>query len=249
MDWFYALARFFVFCSNTPDVQTPFMNFLSHYYFDRDTNNCYFTLGTVLPDLLKNADKAIILHPEKLVHANPQVNAIIAGWNKHLLVDKYFHSAKFFLTHSHNLKNLLAPVITESPVKPFFLGHIAIELILDNLLITTNEINVSQFYDHLDSCDEAIIAEFLQFAGMLNPEVFFKFHAEFKRSRYLNTYVNIQQITYALKRICMRVWRNPFTLEQEAQMTTILLDYRLELMDLFMSIYDEIAYKLNSSEQ
>jgi hypothetical protein len=40
--------------------------------------------------------------------------------------------------------------------------------------------------------------EFLEFAGMKNPDVFFRFHAEFKRSRYLNTYINIDQITYAL---------------------------------------------------
>ncbi|RYU91272.1 hypothetical protein EWM62_04850 [Mucilaginibacter terrigena] len=225
------------------------MNFLSHYYFDKHTTDCYFTLGTVLPDLLKNADKTIVLHPEKLAHANPNVNSIIQGWNKHLLVDKYFHSAEFFLTHSHNLKKLLAPVIVESPVKPFFLGHIAIELILDNLLITTNEISVSDFYDHLDSCDEAVIREFLRFAGMETPDVFFKFYAEFKRSRYLNTYINIEQITYALKRICMRVWRNPFTPQQEVEMTDLLLNYRLGLIASFMSIYNEIAEKFKSTEE
>jgi hypothetical protein len=84
------------------------MNFLSHYYFDRDTTDCYFTLGTVLPDLLKNADKTIILHPENLVHPNPRINSIIQGWNKHLLVDKYFHSSEFFFTHSHHLKKELS---------------------------------------------------------------------------------------------------------------------------------------------
>jgi hypothetical protein len=110
------------------------MNFLSHYYFDLDTTSCYFVLGTVLPDLLKNADKNLVLHPEKLVHSNEAVNQIIQGWNKHLEVDRYFHSSEFFLHHSHQLKLELRPVIEGSPVKPFFLGHIAIELVLDNLL-------------------------------------------------------------------------------------------------------------------
>lgn len=220
------------------------MNFLSHYYFDRDTTDCYFNLGTVLPDLLKNADKTIILHPEKLIHADPKVNSIIGGWNKHLLVDKYFHSADFFLTHSHQLKNKLTAAIAGSPVKPFFLGHIAIELILDNLLITTNQIKVADFYDHLDSCEEATIREFLVFAEMKNPDVFFKFYAEFKRSRYLNSYVNIEQITYALKRICMRVWRDPFTPQHEQAMTGILLNYRLGLIKSYDVIYREISKKL-----
>jgi hypothetical protein len=220
------------------------MNFLSHYYFDRDATDCYFTLGTVLPDLLKNADKTIILHPEKLVHSNPSVNSIIQGWNKHLLVDKYFHSSEFFLTHSHQLKKELSPAIIGSPVKPFFLGHIAIELILDNLLITNDEINVTNFYNHLDNCRKNIISEFLEFAGMKNPDVFFEFYDEFKSSRYLNTYINIDQITYALKRICMRVWNNPFTQQHEQDMTVILTTYRLSLLDNYKSIYQEISSQL-----
>lgn len=220
------------------------MNFLSHYYFDRDTDNCYFVLGTVLPDLLKNADKNVILHPEKLKHTDKNVNHIIAGWNKHLEVDRHFHSDDFFLTHSHQLKKELTPAIVGSPVKPFFLGHIAIELILDNLLITTGEIGINEFYDHLDSCREETITEFLKFAEMKDPEKFLRFYREFRKSRYLHTYINIDQITYALKRICMRVWPNPFTAGQEASMTTILLNYRLGLMDGFMEVFNSISAKL-----
>lgn len=220
------------------------MNFLSHYYFDQDTTDCYFILGTVLPDLLKNADKSIMLHPEKLTHPNPAVNSIIKGWNKHLLVDKYFHSAEFFRYHSHTLKNLLTPAIAGSPVKPFFLGHITIELILDNLLLTKGKISVNDFYDHLDSCSQELIDEFLTFAGMHNTEVFAEFYTEFKKSRYLKTYENLSQVTYALKRICMRVWRDPFTSEHELAMTEVVLAYREGLLDNFMSIYEEIGRKL-----
>ncbi|HVV55345.1 MAG TPA: hypothetical protein VHC47_08475, partial [Mucilaginibacter sp.] len=129
------------------------MNFLSHYYFDRATPNCYHTLGTVLPDLLKNADKNIILHPEKLHHSDSPINDIIAGWQKHLEVDRHFHSSEFFITRSHDLKLLLAPAIAGSPVKPFFLGHIALELVLDSLLLKTGKISADEFYSHLDSCD------------------------------------------------------------------------------------------------
>ena len=58
------------------------MNFLSHFYFDRDTTDCYMVLGTVMPDLLKNADKNVIIHPEKLVLTKGAVNSIIKGWKK-----------------------------------------------------------------------------------------------------------------------------------------------------------------------
>jgi len=223
------------------------MNFLSHFYFDRDTDNCYFVLGTVLPDLLKNADKTIILHPEKLVHADNGVNSIIKGWNKHLDVDRYFHSADFFIHHSHQLKKQLLPAITGSPVKPFFLGHVALELILDNLLLTTQKITADGFYDHLDGCREPVVKEFLTFAGLKETSVFFKFYDDFKRSRYLYSYFETKEIAYALKRICMRVWKDPFTPQNEADMNEVLAAYRETLVDSFMSVFDEIDEKLKTA--
>lgn len=223
---------------------TALMNFLSHYYFDKDTGNCYHVLGTVLPDLLKNADKHIVLHPEKLHHTDNDVNSIITGWNKHLAVDRYFHSSDFFLTHSHELKKQLLPAIEGSPVKPFFLGHIALELIIDNLLLTTGKIKVDDFYAHLSGCKTGIIDEFLTFSGLDDSSAFFKFYAEFKKSQYLHTYAETHQIAYALKRICMRIWQNPFTTRQETAMNEVLNNYRNYLLEDFMSIFAEIEVKL-----
>ncbi|BAU53344.1 hypothetical protein [Mucilaginibacter gotjawali] len=223
------------------------MNFLSHFYFDRDTANCYMVLGTVMPDLLKNADKTVIIHPEKLSHNDHNVNSIINGWNKHLLVDRYFHSSDFFLTHSHQLKIKLLPAMVGSPVKPFFLGHIALELILDNLLLTTGKVTADGFYDHLDGCKTPVVDEFLTSSGLKNTGLFFKFYDDFKKSKYLYNYADTKQIAYALKRICMRVWKDPFTAENEAAMNGILMAYRACLAEDFMSIFEEIENKMSFS--
>lgn len=220
------------------------MNFLSHYYFDQNVTDCYHILGTVLPDLLKNADKTIVLHPEKLHHPNNKVNSIIKGWNKHLEVDRYFHSSDFFKTHSHQLKKMLLPAMEDSPVKPFFLGHIAVELILDSLLITTKKIDVDDFYDHLHGCEDGIIHEFFYAAGLEESDFFFRYFEKFKKDRYLHTYADISQITYALRRICMRIWQNPFTPEQENKMTALLAGYNTSLLPDYMLIFNEIGEKL-----
>src|SRR5215217_6563110 len=160
------------------------MNFLSHYYFDQNVTDCYFILGTVLPDLLKNADKNVVLHPEKLQHPeNNNVNSLIAGWNKHLEVDRHFHSSDFFKTHSHQLKKDLLPAIQGSPVKPFFLGHIALELVLDNLLITTGKLSVDSFYNHLNSCSQEAIEEFFVMAGLKDLPVFFTYFEKFQKDQ------------------------------------------------------------------
>ena len=220
------------------------MNFLSHFYFDRETDNCYFVLGTVLPDLLKNADKTIIIHPDKFTTANAGISSIKKGWNKHLEVDRYFHSSEFFIHHSHQLKKQLLPAIEGSPVKPFFLGHIALELILDNLLLTTKKVTADGFYDHLDGCKAPVVDEFLTFSGLKDTSAFFKFYEGFKKSRYLYSYSKTKEIAYALKRICMRVWKDPFTSENEAMMNKVLMTYREDLLDDFMTIFDEIDRRL-----
>jgi hypothetical protein len=141
----------------------------------------------------------------------------------------------------------LAPVIEGSPVKPFFLGHIALELILDNLLITTGKITAHSFYDHMSECDREVIQEFLTFAGLKDSTRFFRFFEGFKKDGYLHTYAETTQIAYALKRICMRVWENPFTLAHEAAMNKVLVNYRAHILDDFMSIFEEIAPKLNAA--
>lgn len=217
------------------------MNFLSHFYFDRHTTNCYHVLGTVLPDLLKNADKTIILHPEKHFYPDGPTHHIYNGWMKHLAVDRHFHNLEFFATHSHQLKLHLRPAITGSPVKPFFLGHIALELILDNLLLTTQQITVDDFYNHLNSCNDDVITEFLSVSGMKNPEVFIRFFHKFKTDSYLHTYAQTEKVAYALKRICMRVWNNPFTPEQEAAMNEVIINYREILLPGFLSVFEEIG--------
>ncbi|MCC8409868.1 hypothetical protein LJ707_13100 [Mucilaginibacter sp. UR6-1] len=225
------------------------MNFLSHYYYERDNTNCYFVLGTVLPDLLKNADKNVIIHPEKLEHPDPRVNALIGGWKKHLEVDRHFHSSAFFAEHSHALRLELAPVIAGSAVKPFFLGHIAIELILDNLLITTGEVNPDDFYDHLQACNSDVIVNFLQFSGMDDPDIFLRFFAMFKKERYLHSYAETQHIAYALKRICMRVWPTPFTPSQENAIDNVLIAYRQNIFNKYMDVFDVVGEGLASDTE
>lgn len=217
------------------------MNFLSHYYFDRHTSNCYHVLGTVLPDLIKNADKTTILHPEKLNYPAGPAHHICNGWHKHLAVDRHFHNSDFFKTHSHQLKLHLREVVAGSPVKPFFLGHIALELILDNLLLTTGQITADGFYENLGSCDHEAITGFLTQSGMKDPAPFVHFFENFKRSQYLHTYAKTEQVAYALKRICMRIWNNPFTPQQEADINKVIIDYRTTLKPGFMQIFEEIA--------
>jgi len=223
------------------------MNFLSHYYFDSTNTNAYQVVGSLLPDLVKNATKNHNIYPEKLdqnLFNNQNHSYILQGWKKHLLVDKFFHSSDFFTHHQHQLKLQLTPILLSSPIKPFFLAHIGLELLLDSLLIAENKIDVEQLYLQLNQVDEFELISFLEIAQLKDNDTFLNFYHFFKNEKYLETYAHTDKISYALKRICMRIWETPMNHNQEIQLTQILNAYKIKLSQDFIFIFETIAAKL-----
>jgi hypothetical protein len=222
------------------------MNYLSHFYFDRYNDDPYFVLGTVMPDLLKDADKSAQIRPEKTTLPQmPCIEAMIAGWKRHLKVDIHFHSSDFFRHHSHQLKLHLTPIINDSPVKPFFLGHITLELLIDGLLIHQNKVEADQLYLQLEQIEDNEIQRFLNLHGIVDAQIFLRFFDGFKKSRYLSSYAKITGIVYALQQICKRIWLNPFDETQVKAMEETISNYqRNYLADNFMDIFAEIENQL-----
>lgn len=219
------------------------MNFLSHYYFERNNPDQFVVMGVVLPDLIKNADKFWNIHPQKtpaLFQDQQSQASILRGWNKHLEVDNYFHTSEFFKTETANLKKLILPCVTAGPVKPFFLAHIGLELMLDHLLLHSGMINIETFYLQLQQANSTALREFLAKAEIPDQGIFDVFLNDFLDSRYLFSYQKLHNISYALKRICMRVWENPFTEAQTEMLTQKLDEYCPELESRFMTIFNEL---------
>lgn len=222
------------------------MNFLSHFYFDRNTPNANIVLGTILPDLLKNANKSWNVHPEKHpeLFSNKGLNTLLQGWKRHLQVDLLFHSSEFFNTKMQELKQLFVPILKDSPVRPSFLAHIGVELLLDHLLIEHQKLTINSFYDNLEAVKEADLTDFLDRCNINDTELFFKFFNSFKSSRYLFSYQKLENISYALQRICMRLWEQPFTEKNTYDLTSVLEFYKIQLEVDFMVIFEEIEFRL-----
>lgn len=217
------------------------MNFLSHYYFDKDTNP-YQILGSVLPDLFKNATK-VRLHPEKnpsAFMANPKVSKIFMGWNNHLAVDKYFHNSTFFFENTARIKIDIKPMLEESLFRPSFLAHITLELILDHLLLTQQIVHVDAFYTALQNVEEEVIEEFLTISGVIDSRDFMRFFTSFMKSRYLFKYEQTASISYALNQICMRVWPEQLDDNQLLALTHVVSNYSDDLSGEYLNIFKEI---------
>jgi acyl carrier protein phosphodiesterase len=224
------------------------MNFLSHFYFERENPNDYIVMGVVLPDLIKNADKSWNLNPQKdeyLFRDVPEYNALLTGWKRHLEVDRLFHSSDFFREQTAILKQMILPAVQTGPVKAFFLAHIGLELVLDQLLLTHNMVDADYFYTQLLESRSPELTGFLRLAGLPDQQKFDKFLDEFVSSRYLFSYADTENITYSLNRICMRLWPDPFEKEQLDILNLQLEHFRQQLENNFLSIFAGVGRELN----
>lgn len=206
-------------------------------------------LGVVLPDFIKNAHKDYNLYPLKIRHLfeeEPHQISILNGWKKHLEVDQIFHSSPFFQQHTNELKQLILPTCENSPVKPFFLAHIGLELILDHLLTVNGLVNINTFYDQLSSANKTALNDFLHTSSLEDTDVFFKFLSNFISSRYLFSYQKIENIAYALNQICKRLWRDPFTESQLSELTAQLDVFKDVIKKDYLSIFKDIEEQLKT---
>ena len=223
------------------------MNFLSHFFFTQHANDPYFTLGSVLPDLMRNYNGSWKIKPEKDVEQfsrNPESASLLKGWELHLHVDKIFHSSASFLQETSALRKSLFPVFTRLPIRPFFLAHVGYELTLDSLLILNGSIKTDQFYQELASCDAHVIQEFLTNAGISEPSGFLNFLKSFIESKYLESYRESKNIVYALDRIGRRVWNVKFNDDEIEESIFIFEKLKETLNPTFINVFSQIEESL-----
>ncbi|MFC3198701.1 hypothetical protein ACFOET_13855 [Parapedobacter deserti] len=223
------------------------MNFLSHFYFERYSHNPELVLGSILPDLIKNADRDINVLPHKYEDrfiTNPKLQSIYHGWMRHMETDRYFHNAPFFYNHTHDLKVLLAPAVVETPIRPSFLSHIALELLLDHLLLRHQLVQELDFYEHLAAADRDTVDRFLKRCEVEDTQFFFTYFDRFMSARYVGGYREFAQITEAMISICRRLWDVRLSGEQNAWVTAIIGDYAAKLDGSFHVIFDDIRLHL-----
>ncbi len=227
------------------------MNFLSHFYFERYATQPERVLGGILPDLLKNADKKYMFHPnrfETILLDHPQYKPIYEGWNRHLEVDRIFHNTPFFFDHTHRLRIKIQDSLSGLPVRPSFLAHVALELILDHLLLKHQVINVDRFYEDLEKVHPDTIIKFLKIVGLEDTTKFMSYYERFVNSKYTYEYADITRISHALFNIAKRIWDFEPVAGHHLKLTEELIMYTDKQLTDYKSIYFEIQDRLSLAE-
>lgn len=219
------------------------MNYLSHYYFDRNSSDPELIAGGLLPDLVRPLDQKGALKPSKyadLLKRNPEMASLYRGWERHKAIDKYFHASAFFETETGCLKARLKPIFSSSGRWTFFMAHILLELCLDGLLLRTGKLNADNLYTELARVQEPSLEAFFKISEGTGAERLIEYLQKFITSRYLFNYLNDEGIIIALDRICQKLWKTPFTASQKQELARLIPVYMDQLAPGFMEIFDEI---------
>ena len=223
------------------------MNFLSHFYFERYASESARVVGCLLPDLLKNADKGYVFHPnrfEEQLFIHPLMVEIYQGWYRHVEVDKIFHSSPFFLEHNHELRKQLDPILSHLPIRASFMGHISLELLLDHLLIKHQMVNVTRLYEHLEQMNRTILKRFLEIIGLHDTTKFFLFYDRFLEWKYVHEYANLRGLTVPLFNIAKRLWAFEVSEEAHQALADQLAHYETASLGGFRDIFRDVQNQL-----
>ncbi len=225
------------------------MNFLSHYYLDRNHPSAYFKLGLVMPDLVPGYNqlmrKAVAaLEPVALEH-----RAIKQGLEKHHDADRIFHTLPQFEYLQAEIKSELKMqgLLTKLP-RYWFLTHVAVEMLIDRSLLKLYPHLHVEFYKDLATVSHPVVENYFDEIGCkpVAPVFFGNFNL-FTERRFLQYYPNDVHFTEALFGAWYRATRNMADPAVREHTKTVLLKLEEKHADLLVTLPEIVAQQLKTT--
>ncbi len=184
------------------------MNYFAHAlpFLDRP----YFLAGTGVPDWLTVADRQVRLRSKTVEpfcdDPDPCVAAVAGGILQHLRDDARFHGTRAFAETSLELTVAARDVLAgETGMRPSFLGHLLVELLLDATLIADDPDQVVAYYQALEMVDSQRIEEAVNRIAPRRTERLAVFVDLYCAERILCNYLEDDRLLFRLNQVMRRV--------------------------------------------
>jgi hypothetical protein len=218
------------------------MNYISHFYFDRQHGNDYYNLGIILPDLARAVNRENRLPTHKLNEGtlNYEHLQLQKGCTKHYLTDRKFHNSSFFRIFSEKLKNIfLSAGFDQNTHRLSVTSHIFLEMMLDRLIISDDIAVADAFYRSLGNIETEKLEAYLKLYGIENQDIFTAWFNKFRESKYIYHYVNNESMLFSLNRVLSRV--NIVGFETSASIMSCIDEAHAELLGQYHMLDEELA--------
>jgi hypothetical protein len=184
------------------------MNYLAHAmpFLDRP----YFMTGTAVPDWMTVADRQVRLRTKNVEafcgDSDPLVAEVAGGVLQHLRDDAQFHATRAFAETSLELTVRVHDALgSETGLRPAFLGHLLVELLLDASLAADDLGKVEAYYRTLDEVDSRQIEAAVNRMAPRPTDRLATFIGLFRRERILWDYQEDAKLMVRLNQIMWRV--------------------------------------------
>ena len=184
------------------------MNYFAHgrRFLDRP----WFLAGTAIPDWMNVVNRRIRVRKRLaeplLDHASTPFRELAAGVTQHHVDDDWFHRTLAFAELSLQFTVQIRDGMTEDPgLRPGFLGHILVELLLDDCLAAEDPDQLAAYYETLAGIDARQVALFVHEATGKSAEDLTYFIPRFVEVRFLYDYADNAKLLYRLNQVMGRV--------------------------------------------
>lgn len=188
------------------------MNYFAHGF--RFIDDPYFLAGTAVPDWLSVVDRRVRVRPRDAEAAAGRDDAVLArvarGVARHHADDARFHCTEAFsdlsLRFTVAIRDLLPP---DDGLRPSFLGHILVELLLDSVLIDEWPGLIDAYYRSMQEVEGWIVEEAVNRMASRRTERLGLFIPLFTRERFLCDYADDLKLHRRLNQVMKRVGLEP----------------------------------------
>jgi hypothetical protein len=226
------------------------MNFLAHYFLDRNHPSSEFVVGAATPDLLSIYNSNLRIKAGQVDHLNTEARAngdpqFLAGLARHFHADRVFHSSPLFATETQEFSALLERTYQGQNVpRKYFISHIMLELLLDKVLIRHDTTLLDDYYRHFESLApfHAIRKDTEIVSGHPLPN-YESFLAKFVENKYLYHYTNNDHLIYILRRLLRRVHIDDNKFLDDPRFLQLMDQLEVRIEGYYLQFFEEIRAK------
>jgi hypothetical protein len=184
------------------------MNYLAHGWPFLD--DPYFLAGTAVPDWLSVADRQVRARGKQVAafcnDNNLQLAALARGIVQHHADDRWFHQTRAFAEMSLEFAATIRRQFQgDEGSRPWFLGHILVEILLDAALLESAPARVEQYYAALSHVDARIVQAAVNRIAPQPTDRLAGFVSLFCSERFLWDYADNAKLCTRLDQVMRRV--------------------------------------------
>ena len=223
------------------------MNYLAHGF--RFLNSPLMVAGTAVPDWLSVVDRRVRVRSRRILEhlylLDADLRTIAEGMLQHLHDDDLFHRSVRFVMLESELSSRFRRIMPDRfDHRPPFLGHIVIELLLDDFIAQQIPEVLNNYYAALSQVSPLQIQEAVNTVATRTTNHLAGFVQQFRTAQFLFDYADDTRLLGRLNQVMKRVTLPPL----EADCLPVLRDARQLLAQHGGELLDAVASEVAEPE-